>query len=48
MNCTIELHDELSQNYIICPFFCAQIREINNKNNKITNCCGEEISEIDY
>ena len=38
----------LSENDIICPFCCVQIREINNKNNQITHCCKRKLNEIDY
>ena len=37
MNCTIELHDELSQNYINFPFCKHQI--LNYYTDKQSNCC---------
>ena len=36
MNCTIELHDELSQNYINCPFCGHQISDYYT--DKQSNC----------
>ena len=39
MNCTIELHDELCQNYINCPFCEHQISDCHT--NKQTNCSGK-------
>ena len=37
MNCNKELHDELSQNYINCPFCGIQIS--NYYTDKQSNCC---------
>ena len=47
MSCEKLHRDELFKTeYGFCPFCCLQTRKIDNKNIKITHCCGQEISEI--